>query len=81
MGERYEWNELVSKYPDKWLVLKDCEMHKGDIVSAVLVKVLGNKEIDDYMAQNIGNGYRYRRTSEETFGGLVTIKDVETRLE
>ena len=45
------------------------------------MEVLSKNEIDAYMAQNIGNGYRYRRTSEETFGGLVTIKGAETRLE
>ena len=56
-------------------------MRKGDIVSAVLVKVLTSAEVDDYMAQNVGKGYRCRKTSEETFGGLVTIEGVETRLE
>lgn len=81
MSERYNWETLVNRYPNKWLVLQDCEMHKGDIVSAVLVKVLTSAEVDDYMAQNVGKGYRYRKTSEETFGGLVTIEDVETRLE
>lgn len=62
-------------------MLQDCETHKGDIVSAVLVKVLTSAEVDNYMAQNVGKGYRYRKTSEEAFGGLVTIEDIETRLE
>ena len=56
-------------------------MHKGDIVSAVLVKVLTSAEVDNYIAQNVGKGYRYRKTSEETFGGLVTTEGAETRLE
>lgn len=81
MSERYNWETLVDRYPNKWLVLQDCEMHKGDIVSAVLVKVLTSAEVDNYMAQNVGKGYRYRKTSEETFGGLVTIENAETRLE
>ena len=81
MSERYTWDEMVSKYPDHWLVLQDCEMNKGDIVSAVLVKVLTSAEVDNYMAQNFGKGYRYRKTSEDTFGGLITIEGVETRLD
>lgn len=53
MSERYNWETLINRYPNNWLVLQDCEMHKGDIVSAVIVKVLTSTEVDDYMHKTL----------------------------
>ena len=71
MGERLTWDEMVSMYPDRWVVLKDVEKNGPDVVSGVLVAVKTDDEITEYEAANLRKGYEFWRTTEGEFYGIV----------
>lgn len=41
--ERLTWNEIVSKYPDKWVGLTEVEWNGADVKSAIVSYVRNNK--------------------------------------
>ena len=65
MGERLTWQEIVEKYPDRWVALSDCEMDGSQIISGVVQAVCIEEErysITIKLAeQNIS--FRWRRTT------------------
>ena len=71
MGERLTWAEMVSQYPERWVVLKDTEKSGPDVISGVLVDVKTDDEIISYRSSNRRKGYEFWRTTEGDFYGLI----------
>ena len=75
--EHLTWEEIVEKYPDRWVVLTNCNMLYGGIQDADVIAVLMNDEVDDFRLANWGKGYYYERTTEKTGVGIINVKGVE----
>lgn len=78
MPERMTWDEMVEKYPDKWVVLTDVTFEdecRANVESAVVVQVLSDDEEPIVHLRNDRKGinYLYRRTTEYLgfIGGLL----------
>lgn len=74
MAERLTWKQMVEKYPDKWLALRNCkydENNDATVIEADIFKAFNTW--DDYYTfrdNNIGKGYRYEYTTEPTMSGV-----------
>lgn len=68
---RMTWEELVKQYPDQWVVLSNPLKDGEDILSAVLVDVKSDDEIDKYEMDHLDKGYEYWRTTEGEFYGVI----------
>lgn len=66
MEGRLTWEEIVERYPDRWVGLRDCVMDGADIVSAVVECVCTDDEQDakicEYARAKIG--LTWDRTTE-----------------
>lgn len=71
MDNRMKWDEMVQQYPDKWVVVKDAEKSGPDVLSGILVAVVCDDDIGDYMANNFRKGYDFARTTEGAFNGIT----------
>ena len=71
MSNRLSWEEMVSRYPDRWVVLKDTVKNGPDVLSGVLVAVKSDDEIIAYENSNQGSGYEFWRTTEGEFYGII----------
>ena len=71
MCERFTWEELVSRFPERWVVLKETEKEGPDIISGILVDVKTDDEIISYENENLKIGYAYWRTTEGGFYGVI----------
>ena len=77
---RYTMTDLRRKYPDKWVVLDDCDwVNKATVESGVLIEVCDDSEIEDVMVEcrREGKGYMFRRTTEDVFNPLVQSLNYE----
>ena len=77
MDERMTWDEMVQRYPDKWVVVKDAEKSGPDVLSGILVTVVDDDDIGDYMADNFRKGYDFARTTEDVFYPFVQSLNYE----
>ena len=71
MKERHTLEELAGLYPDRWVILDDCEWeNQGTIKNGILVGVCDDKDISKTRMKyrHEGKRYMYRRTTE----GLVS---------
>lgn len=70
MPKRMTWDEMVEKYPDKWVVLDDVKYISEDddinIESALVIQVVPDESANDIRLNNNRKGrrYTYRRTTE-----------------
>ena len=71
MGERMSWDDMVSAFPERWVVLRDTEKDGPDVLSGILVAVKTDDEIIPYEEANLRKGYEFWRTTEGDFYGLV----------
>lgn len=76
MAERLTWEQMVQKYPDKWLALYNCryydDLSEATIVEATIFKVFHTEEeYEKFLIDNIGRGYRYRYTTEPVISGVT----------
>lgn len=76
MPERLTWEQMVEKYPDKWLALYDCQYYddrsEATIVKATICQVFStDDEYEKFRVDNIGKGYRYRYTTEPVISGVT----------
>ena len=69
---RESWNSIVSKYPDKWVVLKNVIFNGPDIKSAEIVCVKEDSEIFDYQDDHLDDNFIFRRTTETVNNGTVS---------
>ena len=61
-NNRVTWEEMVKKYPDKWVV-KDAEMNGSDIMSGVIVAAMTDDEITEYRLNNSDYDLEFCRTT------------------
>ncbi len=73
MNERMTWDQLVSLYPDRWVVLKDTEKEGPDIISGILIAVKTDEEIIEFENSHLREGYEFWRTTEGDFYGIVDL--------
>lgn len=75
MAERLTWDQMVEKYPDKWLALDNCKYDKDDgitiIEADILKKFDTDAEYENFRLDNFGKGYEYRYTTEPVISGVT----------
>ena len=71
MESRLSWEDIVKKYPDRWVVLKDPVLDGSDIVTGIVVDVKTDDEIIPYRLKNFDKKYDYCRTTEGSFYGII----------
>ena len=69
--KRMLWEEMVKAYPDQWVVVEDAEMDGPDIISGIVISVKSDDEIIPFRTANQKKGYRFYRTSEGEFYGII----------
>ena len=70
-NSRMTWEEMVSAYPDKWVVVENADMDGADIVSGDVVEVMSDDDIIPFRIANQNKGYKFYRTTEGDFYGIV----------
>lgn len=68
---RMTWNEMVDKYPDMWVAVKDAQMDGPDIVSGIVVAVLSDIDVGQFRIKNKRKGLVFSRTTEGFFNGVT----------
>lgn len=66
-GKRYLMSEIREMYPDKWVILEDCEWeNKSTVKSAIIVEICDDSEISQKRMKyrHEGKKYIYERTTE-----------------
>lgn len=74
----YTWNELIDKFPDKWVIVENPELtDAGFIRSGKLIGVCDDTEIDDFVIScyRENRNISYERTTEESGVGIVNVED------
>ena len=73
MSTRMTWDEMVSKYPDMWVVIKDPVMDGDapDILEGDVVDAVSDEDIGEYEAAHRNQGLKFRRTTECGWNGMV----------
>lgn len=74
----YTWNELIDKFPDKWVIVENPELTEaGFIRSGKLIGVCDDTEIDDFVIScyRENRNISYERTTEESGVGIVNVED------
>ena len=74
----YTWNELIDKFPDKWVIVENPELtDAGFIRSGKLIGVCDDTEIDDFVIScyRENRNISYERTTEEGGVGIVNVED------
>ncbi len=65
MEERMSWHEIVKKYPDMWVCMKDYVYIKGRIVDTSVICVCNDDEVDDKMVEiGVKDRVLWARTTE-----------------
>ena len=77
---RLSWDEMVIKYPDQWIAVKNAEMDGADIVSGEVVIALYDREMRKYRIGKRKTGLVFRRTSEGDYNGYIT-SDIGIRID
>ena len=70
-NNRQTWDEMVKRYPDRWVVVKDAEMSGPDILSGIVVDVLSDDEVIEYRLNNNMHDLEFCRTTEGEFDGII----------
>lgn len=70
------WNDIVEKYPDRWVALSDCEMDGSQVISGVVQAICTEGERYSttirLTKQNIS--FRWRRTTPVNDIGIKMIQ-------
>ena len=72
------WNDLVEKFPNKWIVVEDAELtNAGFIKSGKLIGVCDDSEIDDFVVScyREDKNINYERTTEGSGVGIINVED------
>ena len=81
---RYTMKDLRIKYPDKWVILDDCQWaNKSTIESGILVGICEDDEVSGLRIKNRheGTGYMFRRTTEDAFNPFLQVLNFEVTAE
>ena len=71
MNERMTWEQMVDIFPNLWVVVQNAIMNGGDIISGEVVATMSDDEIEAYRCNHLGQGNRYRRTTEDYGYGII----------
>ena len=80
----YTWNELIDKFPDKWVIVENPELtDAGFIRSGKLIGVCDDTEIDVFVIScyRENRNISYERTTEESGVGIVNVEDFKYAVE
>ena len=70
------WNDIVEKYPDRWVALSDCEMDGSQVISGVVQFACTEEErfsVTDELTKQ-GISFRWRRTTPINDIGIKMIQ-------
>ena len=72
MRERMTWDQMVERYPDRWVAVANpiFDGNHPDILEGDVVDVLTDDEISAYEVSHHGQNLRYRRTTESGWSGM-----------
>ena len=70
-ANKMTWEEMVEKYPDRWVVIADAEMNGADLISGNVVGIKTDDEIIPYRIANQKKGFKFYRTTEGEFYGVI----------
>ena len=78
---RLTWDEMVEKYPDQWIAVKDAEMDGADIESGEVVAY--ENDMEDFIDFRIKNRHTYKfcRTSVEDIPGIIMSTNFGIKIE
>lgn len=79
---RFSMDELKELYPDKWVILDDCEWeNRSTVKTGVLVAVCEDEDISNVRMKNRHEGktYYYQRTSEGLISPYIHALNYEVR--
>lgn len=71
IGKHLTWDEAVDMFPDLWVVFKDCKMSGIDIEEGILVDVIADQDIKNYMKQHFYEDIVIDRTTEDCNVGYI----------
>lgn len=72
----YTWDELVQKFPDRWVIVEDAELtNAGFIKAGRLIGVCNDREIDEFVVScyRDNRNISYERTTEGSGVGVVNV--------
>lgn len=72
MEERMTMEEMIDRYPDMWVAIKDAEKDGPNIMSGILYAVLSDDEIGDFEEEHLGQGLTFFRTTEGDWDGIIS---------
>lgn len=83
MAERLTYDEMVERYPGKWVFVKNPEKRGPDVVSGEVICVCSD---DEYTAKFIeirhsGINFDKFRTTHDFYGGFIYAENLETTIE
>ncbi|MBO6113012.1 MAG: hypothetical protein J6P45_08200 [Lachnospiraceae bacterium] len=70
---RMTWEEMVDRYPERWVAIRDAKMDGADIVSGIVEAVLTDDEVGDYMDQAAPE-LLFERTTEGNWYGPISAE-------
>ncbi|MBR5969206.1 MAG: hypothetical protein IK016_02540 [Lachnospiraceae bacterium] len=70
---RMSWEDMVRTYPDMWVVVANPVMDGDapDILEGDVVAVVSDDDIGDYKDSHRNCGYKYRRTTDSGWNGMI----------
>ena len=71
MNANMKWEDMVEKYPDRWVAVGNAVMDGPNIVSGDVVAVKTDDEICDYEDQHLRDGLIFMRTTEGNWDGII----------
>ena len=64
IGVNMQWDEIVSKYPDKWIAFSNATFSRSDIQSGVIYAILDDDDVTDFYDSHFDNIVYLTRTTE-----------------
>lgn len=71
IGQRITWENLVLLFPNQWVALKDCKYTGIDVSEGILVNVIDDENVTQYMAEHDKEYEHIERTTEGLSGGYI----------
>ena len=71
MAKELTWDEMVTLYPNMWVVIKNATMDGPDVIKGELVTTKTDEEICDYEIAHYDEGLIFRRTTEDEWNGTI----------
>lgn len=63
------WEEVVRKYPSRWVLFSKANLRGSDVVSGQILAVVTDDELQDYLDNHYNEIAFYSRTTEDCAEG------------